>query len=173
MNQYVLRQMVIAGGLLCAILGGAAIGAGFEKFVWTTPFPQGAEAGKPMEITHASPRDLTNYDLHLTCTPGAADLRGSVRTLRFGHYKPHDLRGQLAQAVFIVDGQRQAPIDVKLTAWDEGIEAVLEIRDAPAFLNVLEKGRNLRVEFPRLKSQPISLKAFGALSQAMRAHCNL
>lgn len=174
MTATIFKQGLLASLVLVATLGGAVLGAGdVTKYVWATPTPGGPEGRQKMEIIHGSARDLTDYDFHLSCVPGQQTMQLSIVTRGFGPYKPESLKGEDVNATFIVDGRRAMAYTMKMTASDNGIEAVAELATGPKLLSALEKGKTLRVELPRIKSQAIPLRGFASLSPAMRKHCGI
>lgn len=144
-----------------------------EHYTWKSPTPDGAEPGKPLQIIHGLPRNLTEYDVHLTCSPGSKSLTVAIVTQGFGPYKPQALKGQDGDGVFVIDGRRQPARAMRLTANDHGVEATGEFDDIAPLLRALANGKSLQVELPRIKSRKISLNGLASLLTMMRKHCAL
>lgn len=157
--------------VLAATGAGAATAA--PAYKWATSNPGGAPAGQIIYVVHGSPRDLTDFNVHLACVPGQDNVTLGLRTRGFGGYRPQALKGQEAMARVFVDGKLAATQAVKLTAWDDGVETQTEAGRMRELFAALEKGRRLRVELPKAKTATISLAGFAPLAKLMRAHCGL
>lgn len=142
-------------------------------YAWKTPTPGGAPPGKPLEVIHGSPRNLTEYDVYLRCSPGSSTLSVAVVTPGFGPYKPENVEGQAGNAIFIIDGRALPARTMKLTASDLGIEASGEFENGAPLLRAFASGKKLQVELPRIKTRQISLRGAASLLAMMRKHCTL
>lgn len=67
MSRGFLAIVLGAGALAVGVAGASAAPANYR---WVTSNPGGAAAGEIIYVVHGSPRDLTDFDIHLACVPG-------------------------------------------------------------------------------------------------------
>ena len=167
-----------AGGIAPGFAPSLALAQSPSTFKW-----QGA-ANAPPEATetsyylhHSKPRESTVHDVYLQCRRGAAAISATFVSQTMGAYAPDELMNAEAEAVFVVDGKRLAPVSVQLVQ-EEGfgkqpltlaIKYELEV-DEPLF-DALLKGKSFRFELPRAKSHTISLAGFTKHATAMKKQC--
>lgn len=167
-----------AGGIAPGFVPSLALAQSPSTFKW-----QGA-ANAPPEATetsyylhHSKPRDSTVHDVYLQCRKGDAAIDAAFVSWTKGAYTPDELMNVEAEAVFVVDGKRLAPVAVRLMQ-DEAlgtgsitlaIKYELEVGE-PLF-DALAKGKSFHFELPKAKSHTIALAGFTKHAMAMKKHC--
>ncbi|MFN3892859.1 MAG: hypothetical protein ACK4MV_20875 [Beijerinckiaceae bacterium] len=128
-------------------------------------------------LHHAKPSDLLARDALFECRKGDAAIDAYFVSVTKGGYRPEELANAEAEAVFVVDGKRLAPVSVRLLQ-EEGFgkdPLTLAIRynlevDEPLF-QALVKGKSFRFELPKATSHTIPLAGFAKHALAMKKQC--
>ncbi len=175
-----MRKIALALSVVMPVVAGAQAlaAASPETFVWRGVANAPPSASDTSYYLHrSSPRDALARDVHFECRKGDEAIDATFISATRGSYAYEELLNTQAEAVFVVDGKRLAPVTVTLMQEEGfgaspitlGIRYQLEV-DEPLFA-ALAKGKSFRFELAKARSHLIPLAGFARRALAMKKHC--